>query len=523
MTACIVVPPRRTTCRAPTWRRAGDYVVLFSAVLAALAAPAYGQLIAVKTVPIAQADQFDIFPSRNLGMAGVSIAVDDPLLDPFVNPAKSARLRSSQFFGSPTFYSVSRKSGGGRALPLGALVRSGSWFGGLALALQEVDPARRDVPLLPSPLELTRPGILPAEPVPPRDERPRNNRFAFATIGRVFPERQLSLGASVRWAGLRAVDGVDMLYLSSQRLEQAGRSLDLRLGLLKEWNAGQSFEALVVHDRLGMTHDVTYAELFWDPDARQVVQRPRLEQNLDRTRTWGVHLEYERPLAAPGWRVGGLLTGNLTSHPTIPDYELPNVPWHPGQSHGYNIGVGISKMEGPSTVGLDVVYEPIWSYTWAATAEPLETGLGATIPAGGKTLENRFRFSNALVRLGLNQDLVGRSGDRIGSLQFGVGLRSTHYWLEQRDNLQASERDIEERWLEWTYAWGASLHFSQFELRYRGRYLSGTGRPAVALGGVIFPDVPPGPGIVAPPLGGQMTLEDVSITTHQFSVSLPIR
>ena len=52
-----------------------------------LPATAPGQLIPIKTVPIAQADQFDLFPSRNLAMGGVSIAIDDPWLDPFVNPA----------------------------------------------------------------------------------------------------------------------------------------------------------------------------------------------------------------------------------------------------------------------------------------------------------------------------------------------------------------------------------------------------------------------------------------------------
>jgi len=48
------------------------------------------QLISVKTVPLASGEQFHVFPSQNFGMADVSIAVDDPLLDPFVNPAKGA-------------------------------------------------------------------------------------------------------------------------------------------------------------------------------------------------------------------------------------------------------------------------------------------------------------------------------------------------------------------------------------------------------------------------------------------------
>src|SRR5947199_1609153 len=101
------------------------------------------QLISIKTVPIAQGDQFEIYPSHNLAMGGVSIAVPDTLLDPFRNPAKGARLAAApRFFGSPTFYGVSSGAGGGRTLPLAAVTQAGSWYGGLSLALQEVDASR---------------------------------------------------------------------------------------------------------------------------------------------------------------------------------------------------------------------------------------------------------------------------------------------------------------------------------------------------------------------------------------------
>ncbi|HEU5262796.1 MAG TPA: hypothetical protein VFU41_15360, partial [Gemmatimonadales bacterium] len=80
--------------------------------LVATAAPASAQVISIKTVPIAQGDQFNIYPSQNLGMGGVSIAVADTLLDPFANPAKGSRLAGACFYGSPIFYSVSRGAGG---------------------------------------------------------------------------------------------------------------------------------------------------------------------------------------------------------------------------------------------------------------------------------------------------------------------------------------------------------------------------------------------------------------------------
>src|SRR3989442_14386102 len=116
--------------------------VRLSILLVALAGPASAQLISIKTVPIAQGDQFDIFPSNNVGMGGVSIALADTLLDPFINPAKGGRLGAARFFSAPTVYSISQRAGGGRTLPLAAIAGSGEWFGGLSLALQEVDASR---------------------------------------------------------------------------------------------------------------------------------------------------------------------------------------------------------------------------------------------------------------------------------------------------------------------------------------------------------------------------------------------
>src|SRR5437773_8512427 len=67
---------------APSGLRAVRLVV----PLLCLAAPVRAQLIPIKTIPIAQGDQFQIFPANNLGMGSVSIALADSLNDPFVNP-----------------------------------------------------------------------------------------------------------------------------------------------------------------------------------------------------------------------------------------------------------------------------------------------------------------------------------------------------------------------------------------------------------------------------------------------------
>src|SRR5437899_13104104 len=111
--------------------------VRLSSLLLALAGPAAAQLISIKTVPIAQGDQFEIFPSNNLGMGSVSIALADTLRDAFLNPAKGARLGEARFFGAPTAYGISQGAGGGRTLPLAVNAGLAACYGALWTGLPE--------------------------------------------------------------------------------------------------------------------------------------------------------------------------------------------------------------------------------------------------------------------------------------------------------------------------------------------------------------------------------------------------
>jgi hypothetical protein len=492
-------------------------LVCLLAFLAALAQTATAQIISIKTVPVAQADQFAIFPSRNIGMGSVSIALADPLADPFVNPAKGAVLSTPYFFGSPILYSISSDAGGGRSLPVAAALKSGSWFGGGALALQQVDPSRREV-FQPPILDLA----VPFRDDPPSVTNPRsqNNEMAYAMLGKSLPEG-LSLGGSIFWAGLNAIDGVDLLYAGSSSIRQFGHAVDVRLGLLKQWEGDRSLEALVVYDRMRMTHDVLYFDRTWDPATQRAVWTPRLEHNPDWTDIWGLHLEYERPLSAPGWRIGWLATANRMSHPKIPNYEIMSIPRDPGYSSAFNFGVGLSRTHGGATFGFDVIYEPIWSDTWADAAEPVATRTGAIIPKGGKTIENDFRFSNAHLRMGIAQDV----GETM-ALQLGLAVSAVHYWLTQYDNVQLSMRDLEESWVERTPTWGLALRFPELEVRYQGRVTTGTGRPGVEQNRRTFAErdavLSAGSTILLAP-SGPLTLTEVSVVTHQISFSVPLR
>jgi len=62
-------------------------------------------------------------------------------------------------------------------------------------------------------------------------------------------------------------------------------------------------------------------------------------------------------------------------------------------------------------------------------------------------------------------------------------------------------------------------------MRYTGRMVTGTGRPGIlpANDGVVFAAADAkGPNIISAP-NGALTMTGVAVTTHQISISLPIR
>lgn len=332
----------------------------------------------------------------------------------------------------------------------------------------------------------------------------------------------LSLGASVLWSGLNAVDGVDLLYNGSEQVEQFGHSVDLRLGALKEWSGDRSLELVALYNRFRMTHDVFYVDEVWNPDTEETEQTARLEKNLDRTNTWGVHAKYQYPLSGEGWRIGWLGTVNYKSHPKIPNYEIMSIPRDPGHSTALNFGVGFGRTRGGATFGLDVIYEPIWSHTWADAANAIETDAGKTIPAGGMTIENHFRFSNGVLRMGVGDELELTGPSTVAGLQLGLAVRRVHYWLEQHDHVEVTDRDLEESWVEWKPTWGLTLRRPSFEIGYRGYVTHGTGRPTVQstfcdVCGVALTDS----NILAAP-SGPLALDPVRVFVHQISFSLPL-
>jgi hypothetical protein len=144
---------------------------------------------------------------------------------------------------------------------------------------------------------------------------------------------------------------------------------------------------------------------------------------------------------------------------------------------------------------------------------------GDTLQVGEKTVENAFSFSNAFVNMGVSR-AVGPA-----ELQFGLGIRVYDYHLDQWDHVEEDFRRQDEDWMEWAPSWGARVHLGDLELRYAGRVTTGTGRPGVAWNGVAEAragDFAAANDILLAP-SAPLTLQDVTVLTHQISVSVPIR
>src|SRR5438309_17380 len=137
---------------------------------------------------------------------------------------------------------------------------------------------------------------------------------------------------------------------------------------------------------------------------------------------------------------------------------------------------------------------------------------GDTIPVGGKTIENRFHFSNFQFRMGIGRDIVLGGRPRGATWQLGLAAHTVHYWLVQSDFVQSAVRPQEEWWVEWTPTWGLTLRFPELELRYNGRVTKGTGRPSTQSTPTFLADaagVRSGDLLVAP--SGPITLQGVSV------------
>ena len=463
---------------------------------------ASAQLIPVKTLPIAETEQFSFFPTA--GRVGISMTLADTLLDPFRNPASGGRIARSQYFGAPSFFTVSENAGGGTTFPMGAFARRGSTFVGLAAAFQEIENTSQQQFLGGggfSPFSSS----VPAVPFEGEQPRSHHNNYAFALLGRSFGAGGgTSIAVSALWSGLESLDGVDGFYFNNAALKQDGGLADLRIGITHDLGGGQSVEAILLRNRFDMTHDVGFIDFVWDPSLRQAVPRARTELNGEKTDVWGLHLEYERPIIDSTWRAGVLATTNVIKQPRIPFYELTSGMGTHGEATALNLGVGVGRTAGLLSFGLDAIYEPIRSHTWSPDS-----------------LDNRFRFHNARFRGGISRDFKMMVPGNLVRMHLNADYHWVNYWMDQRDEISSMDRTRRESWLERGRGGGVSFVTPSLQLHYQVQSRIGMGRPGVVSNDQIAVlDLS-----IAPwgPVPVQTTLGNVSVTRHQFSVSVPVR
>ena len=489
--------------------------LFFFGVSAAYSPSLSSQTIPIRTVPVASGDQFLILPSSSLSMGGARLAVDDSLADAWSNPAKGVLISESAFLGAPTYYSISQRGGGGRTFPVAGLFSGSEWFGGAALALQQIENDDRGG------------DFFIAEPVIDvccfgccGRTRTLSEAFGRNVYARGFLGRRLSsewsLGVALATARLGAMDGVDLLYSSAQRIDQSGGVGDVRLGLYRTGERDR-LSLLVLHSRVSMTHDVTYLDWLWDDALTRSITQTRVEVNEDQTRTWGGHMAWDRSLDTPGWRVGASATLNYKDHPKIPNYSLQNIPRDPGTTWAYEAAVGFSRSDERTTFALDFALQPIWSETWQEANAQEVASSDRRLGIGDRSIENEFFFTNVVIRSGLSHQAGAFD------LQAGLEIRSYAYELKQVNHVEIAYRAQDEAWIEWSPTFGALFRLEALDLRYSGRITTGTGRPGAipARAGPGLETLSSADFILAPE--GPLTLQDAQVTTHQLSVRIPIR
>lgn len=477
------------------------------------ALPAHAQLISLKTIPLATGEQFQLFPSQRVGVTLPDIALADTLRDPVASPATGARLSGVRFFGAPIVYDYAGREGGGLTLPLGAFGSTGRWFGGLAGAVQEVQPVRVATPSWSS---FAWPNnVYPGSVLPPRARSDsRLNTYFFVFAGRRLGEHDaVAVSASQAW--LQAVQGVEQLYAGAAAIVQDGDLLDLRLGYMHGYDDGGSLDVVLLRNALHMTHDVAYLNnLALDPVTGSPLPVFTWERNPDRTHTLGAYVRYVRPVN-DDWRAGFAFTVNRKTHPKIPNYRIMSIPRDPGTSTALNAGVGTAYEVDGVVFAADLALEPAWTVTWALADAPIVLDGVVVVPEGQRSVENHLRFMNGSLRLGVGRDL-----DRF-ALGAGLEMRSIGYHMTQyRFDVPWMLRRQDERWTEWTPTWGAALRLPGLVLQYSGAVTFGSGAHSgggwVGLADGGSPTLDGVDFIPAP--GAPLNFDYLTVWTHQLSV-----
>lgn len=440
---------------------------LLFVMMATLSASAFSQLIPLKTVPLATGQQFLFHPAENGTIGGVTLALEDSLADPYHNPATGALMSGIRVFASPLYYGIGleRGRGGGSSgitFPLGISFRTGNFFGGMTWARQSIslNDERGSMPVLMYVTPLSRP------------TRDHDNTYTFGMFGVSIPGTAYSLGVSAQWADLNAVEGVQYLYTNAGDLWQKGTLSEYRVGLRGEWEGERVVELLVAHQRTDIEHGwgnpIYSYPMPWDGTFIPMPGRLNIEK--DQARGYAFSASYRQPVTST-LDAGALLVVELKTYPKIPNYELMNIPRDPGDSHALNFGLGLANNNGKSILGIDLIYEPAFSETWAEADGSEWLPDGRRMMIGDRTVTNTFDFYNYIARLGLRS--------AVHDLGIGVSLHRIKYYMKQTNYIMGTRRSQKEQWTEVTVSLGFGFDVFGGHVKYLGLFSMGTGRPGV--------------------------------------------
>lgn len=476
-----------------------------------------GQTISVKTLPLIATQQFNLAPSYNAGMGGISIALDDDLADGFLNPARITALDRNLFYLAPYRDSWSQRQttdGWGsptestiqgsmvQAIPVGAIKHTRIAGGrirlttGLALSPENLrhrshyrqfwDPeiGQWNGPLQMSVLNWPLTGIAAIQ----------------------FPGRGLSVGVGVDAVTLHGVDGIALLYPGARELRQNGKLAQYRLGVSIEGPEESRLDFLLFHKRYRMEQDAVYD---WRADIH----------NKDEEQSWLVQFKGRLPMEDHA-QVGLELTGHWKWHPKIPDYPAPEVsiPRDPGITKAGRIGIGFSTREGKLLVAIDAAVEIIDSKTWGDTTAPVTTDDDRIIEAGDPLFRNDYFFTNALLRLGTEYQINPRLRVQAG---WSTRQYSLDYYHEDYVTGETITATPQNWWKEPVLTGGIVAEMGPMEWIFQTSKRTGTGMPAQQQQwwpwwGFMDMGVLTGGDILAPPTG--IDIQNVPVVMHRLTM-----
>ncbi len=455
----------------------------------------HGQLVPIKTVPLMATEQFAQTPTLSAGMANLRLAREDSLRDPFLNPARGALLNGRYAITGANLSRVEDALGGFFSIPITFLYSDGKRFGGLHVSAQQLRADRY------TPIPDFSASILP----PNRRRKNVQNGFASGYWGRRLSDRDV-LAGSLSLALLSGLSGQE--YLFSVPIDRlAGRSISTTLGWLRK-SGSSELDAVLVYRDISLKTELGRG--YWPAESDNSTER-------ELTRTLGLFLAGRRQVAE-GLRAGLSLTANRTWHPKIINYTLMNIPRDPGDTSAFELGAGLMFTGGGgwSKSGIEILFRPALSRTWAEAERDLTRDDGSILRKGERTVDNRFRIASWVLRLGLE--------DRKPpfTVQIGLEARLFRYRLEQENHITGRIRSQRETWMEWKPSFSLQYDFPAVRVSYVFGAVFGSGIPGVELvGTTAFTAYSDAGYLIAP--SGRLTLRNAVVLIHRLQITRPLR